>query len=347
MRIGIVSTMGENAPSYHLRFGSVLSALEQSGQVKCYAAMRKGLFGMLRRIAPEAESDLLLVARIRDLDHLKNIYDFAEKKNIPLVYETDDLFLYERRSDAPAAYAGEISAYLSRAACIITSTSYLADELRYLNPRVSVFPNLIDPAIWDIRKPAGRSGGRPLRICCIGTGLMSENISLIVPAMEFCADRYGKDVVFCLWGNVKYVDERVKKLKNVKLFDKRMPYRSFARRLQREAFDLGIVPLSDLRFNRAKSNVKYLEYAVSGIPAIFSRVEAYAGLSHGDTGLLAENDPDAWKEEIIRLTEDEDMRTRIAARAYDDVSSRFALNGEWAQNYLSLLENVVGRTDAA
>jgi len=347
MRIGIASTMGENAPSYHLRFRSVLAALERSGQVKCHTAVRKGLLGMLRRIAPAAEANVLLVARIRDLDHLKNIYNVAERKNIPLVYDTDDLFLYERRSDAPAACAKEISAYLSKASCIITSTAYLADELRSLNSRVSVFPNLIDPAIWDISKPAGRSGGRPLRICCIGTGLMSENISLIVPAMEFCSDRYGRDVVFCLWGNAKYLDERVKKLKNVTISDKKMPYRAFARKLQHEAFDLGVVPLSDLRFNRAKSNIKYLEYAASGIPSIFSRVEAYAGLHQGDTCLLADNDPDAWIPEIVRMVEDRGLRKRLAERAYDDVSSRFVLNGAWAQNYLSILENVLGRTDGA
>jgi glycosyltransferase involved in cell wall biosynthesis len=101
-----------------------------------------------------------------------------------------------------------------------------------------------------------------------------------------------------------------------------------------------------LRFNRAKSNIKYLEYAVSGIPAIFSRVEAYSGLYHGDTCLLVENDPDAWKQEIIRMVEDNGLRMKISARAYNDVSSRFVLNGAWAQNYLSILENMLGRKAA-
>jgi glycosyltransferase involved in cell wall biosynthesis len=227
------------------------------------------------------------------------------------------------------------------------STPYLADELRSLNSRVPVFPNLLDPEIWDLRRPARSGERKPLRVCCIGTGLMSENISLITPAMEFCEHRYNRDVVFCLWGNAKYLDERVKKLKNVTISHSKMPYRTFARKLQQEAFDLGVVPLSDLRFNRAKSNIKYLEYAASGIPSIFSRVEAYAGLLHGDTGILAGNDPDEWRQEIVRMVEDRGLRNRIAEQAFDDVSSRFVLNSARAQNYLSILENVRGGTETA
>ena len=347
MRIGIATTMRDNAPSYHLRFRSVLNALQRDAKVQCHDIIQKSFFGRFTRFSFRDETDIILIARVRNLEHLKGIFGFAESRGVPVIYETDDHLLYDRRSDTPHEYAGEVADYLRRSAGIITSTPYLAEQVRSYNRHTVVFPNLLDPAIWDIRVPVKAGKTKPLRICCIGTGLMSENISLIIPAMEHCYGVYGRDAVFCLRGNAKYLDERVRKLKNVTISDKKIPYRAFARKLQHEAFDLGVVPLSDLRFNRAKSNVKYLEYAVSGIPAIFSRVEAYAGLHHGDTCLLVENDPDAWKQEIIRMVEDEGLRTKISAGAYDDVSSRFVLNGEWAQKYLLILENVLGRTEAA
>jgi glycosyltransferase involved in cell wall biosynthesis len=347
MKIGIAATMDDNAPSYHLRFRSVLNVLQRDGTVQSHDMIRKAFFGRSTRFSLRDETHIILIARVRNLEHLKDIFGFAESREVPVVYETDDHLLYDRRSDAPHEHAREVSAYLKRSACIIASTPYLADELRSFNERVSVFPNLLDPEIWDIRRPVSAGEGKPLRICCIGTGLMSENISLLIPAMELCENRYGGDVVFCLWGNAKYLDAGVKKLKNVTISEKKMPYRAFARKLQHEAFDLGVVPLSDLRFNRAKSNIKYLEYAASGIPSIFSRVEAYAGLHHGDTCLLADNDPDAWIQEIVKMVEDHGLRRRLSERAYDDVSSRFVLNRAWAQNYLSILENVLGRTDAA
>ena len=347
IRIGIAATMDHKAPSYHLRFRSVLNRLQRDGTVQSHDMIRRVFFGRFTRFSLRDKPDIIFVARIRNLDHLKRMFDFAGSRGIPVVYETDDHLLYDRRSDTPREQAGLVSEYLKRSASIITSTPYLADELQSFNDHISVFPNLLDPEIWHISSPVPAGKGKPLRICCIGTGLMSENISLIIPAMELCEKRYGGDVVFCLWGNAKYLDERVEKLKNVTIADKKMPYRAFARKLQHEAFDLGVVPLSDLRFNRAKSNIKYLEYAVSGIPSVFSRVEAYAGLQHGDTCLLADNDPDAWMEEIVRMVEDRGLRTRLAEAAYDDVSSRFVLNGAWAQDYLSILEKVRGRTDAA
>ncbi len=290
LRIGIAATMGDNAPSYHLRFRSVLNALQRDAKVQCHDIIQKSFFGLRRKCSFRDDLDIVLIARVRDLDLLKCTFDFADSRGVPVVYETDDLILCDRRSDAPSERAGEVTAYLKRAAGIIVSTPYLAEELRSHNRHTKVFPNLIDPAIWHLPLHRSHVRDRRLRICCIGTGLMKENFAMIVPAMEYCERRYKRDVVFCLWGNAKYLDARVKKMKNVTIFDKKMPYKAFSRRLEHASYDLGVVPLSDLRFNRAKSNIKYLEYAVSGTPAIFSRIEAYAGLSHGDTCLLVEND---------------------------------------------------------
>ncbi len=347
IRIGIATAMGDHAPSYHLRFRSVLNVLQREGKVQVHDVVKKSFFGRGSRLCVKDGIDVVLIARIRNLDLLKSIFDVAQSRGIPIINETDDHLLYDRRSDTLREDADGVAEYLKRSAGIIVSTGYLADELQALNDRVTVFPNLLDPEIWDMRRPVRAGRSVPLRICCIGTGLMSENISFIVPAMERCAEKYGRDVVFCLWGNAKYLSARIKKMKNVTIFDTKMPYRAFARKLQHQTFDLGVVPLSDLRFNRAKSNIKYLEYAASGIPTIFSRVEAYAGLHHGETCLLAENDPDAWIQEICSMVENRGLRTGCAERAYEDVSSRFVLNDAWAQNYLSILENLIGRTASA
>jgi glycosyltransferase involved in cell wall biosynthesis len=343
LRIGLATTMGDNAPSYHLRFRSVLSVLQNNGKVQSCDMVRKSFFGRSVRFSPGDETDVILVARVRNLDLLKSIFDFAGLRGVPVIYETDDHLLYDRRSDAPGEHSAEVSAYLKRSACIIASTPYLADELRPYNDRVFVFPNLLDPEVWDIRRPVAADEGRPLRICCIGTGLMAENLSLMVPAMEHCAQAYGRDVIFSLWGNEKYLDQRVRKLKNVTITGEKMPYRKFARQLRTSNYTFGVVPLSDLRFNRAKSNIKYLEYAASGIPSIFSRVEAYAGLADGETCLLSDNDPDAWKQAIIRMIEDKELRRRCAQNAFRHVKETFVLNETWAARYASILEACCGR----
>ena len=340
MKIGVATTMDDRAPSYHLRFRSMLNALSRQGLVRYYFVVRKTLFGR-RTLSLEEGTDCLLVARVRDLQILQKLFDHAERRKVPVIYETDDLILFDRRSDAPADHAEEVASFLKRAACIIAATPRLADELRPLNSRTYEFPNLLDPDIWHLPDRVRARGESRVAICCIGTGLMEENLSFIVPVMEQCERRYGSDVTFSLWGNARYLGERVRKLKNVTVADRKMPYTAFARHLQQAAYDAGVVPLSDLRFNRSKSYIKYLEYAVSGIPAVFSRVEAYAGLSHGETCILAENNPGAWQEEISRMIEDRALRSALAVRAYQDVRRRFVLDDEWAGKYFSILEKTL------
>jgi glycosyltransferase involved in cell wall biosynthesis len=336
MKIGIATTMGDNAPSYHLRFRSVLDALQRDGRVQCHDIIRPVLFGRLRRFSPGDDVDLIFIARIRDLDYLKRIFDFAASKGIPVVYETDDLILYDRKRDMRIEQADEVALYMKRAAGIITSTPHLAEELMPYNARIFIFPNLIDAAIWDIDSGIRIREGRPLKICCAGIGLLPNNLAFIISAMEYCEKNYGRDVIFTLWGNANYIDERVRNLRNVMVVEK-MPYRKFARKLQHSAFDLGVVPLSDLRFNRAKSAIKYLEYAVSGIPAVFSRVGPYAELPDGETCLLTDNDSDAWKQAIVRMIENRELRERYARNAFRHVKGTFILNETWAARYAAIL----------
>ena len=52
-------------------------------------------------------------------------------------------------------------------------------------------------------------------------------------------------------------------------------------------FDIGIVPLSDVPFNMAKSNIKGLEYAAAGIPFVASPTPSYLELKEDGIGLIA------------------------------------------------------------
>jgi len=78
-------------------------------------------------------------------------------------------------------------------------------------------------------------------------------------------------------------------------------------------FDIGIVPLSDTPFNEAKSYIKGLEYAASGIPFVASDVGEYRRL-HDEFGLgrVARNGKD-WRRHIRQLS-DPAVRAEEAAR---------------------------------
>lgn len=78
------------------------------------------------------------------------------------------------------------------------------------------------------------------------------------------------------------------------------------------AFDIGIVPLSDIDFNRAKSCIKGLEYAASGIPFVADALPEYVRLADMGVGRVART-PDDWTRHMTELL-DWKTRKREAAR---------------------------------
>jgi glycosyltransferase involved in cell wall biosynthesis len=77
-------------------------------------------------------------------------------------------------------------------------------------------------------------------------------------------------------------------------------------------FDVGIAPIADIPFNRAKSNVKVKEYAAMGVPWLASPIGPYAGLGEKQGGRLVPDD--RWYEELERLVTDARARRKLAKR---------------------------------
>lgn len=70
--------------------------------------------------------------------------------------------------------------------------------------------------------------------------------------------------------------------------------------------DIGLVPLSDIPFNHAKSTIKGLEYALSGIPFVAQGLPEYKRLADMGVGRVADT-ADEWRQHVTSLL---DYRTR-------------------------------------
>jgi len=77
--------------------------------------------------------------------------------------------------------------------------------------------------------------------------------------------------------------------------------------------DIGIAPLADTPFNRARSNVKLKEYSSTGTMWVASPVGPYQGLGEREGGLLVADD--AWFSTIDELIRTPRTRKRLAKRA--------------------------------
>ena len=85
--------------------------------------------------------------------------------------------------------------------------------------------------------------------------------------------------------------------------------------------DVGIVPLNKTPFNMAKSDIKGLEYAASGIPFIAQDLDAYVNLNKTlGVGVIAKKPVD-WIKSIKRLC-DPKVREELGAPMREQIASR-------------------------
>jgi hypothetical protein len=76
-------------------------------------------------------------------------------------------------------------------------------------------------------------------------------------------------------------------------------------------FDVGIAPLLDIPFNRARSNIKLKEYTAVGAAWVASDVGPYRGMGEREGGLAIRNDD--WHAALTALIVDAKRRRQLAA----------------------------------
>lgn len=80
------------------------------------------------------------------------------------------------------------------------------------------------------------------------------------------------------------------------------------------AIDIGVAPLRDDRFNRCKSNLKWLEYSIMGVPGVYSDIVYGDSIAHGKTGFIA-RDKKEWFQYLSDLIEHKELRESIGNKA--------------------------------
>lgn len=105
-------------------------------------------------------------------------------------------------------------------------------------------------------------------------------------------------------------------------------------------FDIALAPLMDNDFNRAKSNLRILEYASARYPVIASPIEPYLGFE--DEILYAKEDFD-WYDKIKTLIEDEDVRKDMSEKLYKRAKKDFSIDRNYTL-WVSALKSIHGKS---
>jgi len=251
---------------------------------------------------------------------------FASGK--PVLYDTDDdwtaLPSGHAFAQAMAKRLPHILETARRARLVTVTTARLAEVFAAINPRVTVVPNFLPEALWRPVAPPTRP---VVAVGLAATASHEPDIAPLSPVLAGLARELAGKLRFVFFGCAP--DTACFPGATAVPFDP--AYAAYAGRLARLGCGIGLAPLADTAFNRAKSPIKWMEYALCGMAGIFADLPPYRDVVEQErTGLLVGPDPADWGEAVRRLVLDAPLRRTLAANAQETVMARHMLAGNAA-----------------
>lgn len=188
---------------------------------------------------------------------------------------------------------------LRRADAVIVSTPTLAEQLSRVRPPDAVLPTVPDPAAYPLAEHDGRSG--PVTLGWVG---QIRNIAYLDPLAHTIG---------------QLTREQVAELVVVSAAAWDGPSRFRPWTLAEEAsvfadLGIGLMPLPDTPYTRAKAGFKLLQYMAAGVPFVASPVGVNRDLAErSQAGILATSAGE-WDAAIRTLAGDAGMRAELGAR---------------------------------
>lgn len=267
------------------------------------------------------------------------VIDRLKKSGVRIVYDIDDN-IFEIPEDNPAAAIvgndqKQAAASIMEICDIITTTNeFLANKIKSFGVKtpIHIIPNSLDvldgwPEIENIGSPDNRR-----RIFWQGSSSHAKDWSLCITAIDRIMKKY-PDVVLSIFG---YFPEKV----NTFLRDKNKPWWNkgrieYANFTDTETYfsiikhiraECGVIPLIGSDFSACKSNIKWMEYALVGVPSVASNVVPYNNtIEHGKDGYLC-NTEDEWFNCIEKCLVSKAGRTEMIKSAREKIYGTLDIN---------------------
>jgi glycosyltransferase involved in cell wall biosynthesis len=311
------------------RYGDILSPCASIRLHAPFDAMRRAGVAEVRFLIPdEIEAftpDVVVWHRvaIRETRAIAELAKLARRIGSRLVYDLDDHLLGMEDHPEKTVYmpmVAAVRASLAAADRVWCSTRRLVSLVEGETAAgIEVMPNMLDPDVWELHEPRTERPQDPsLRVLYMGTRTHDEDFAFLAKVMERLHRRRPGLAQLHMIG-VRTDDVRSAPWLRVHAIPGYVgaSYPAFVHWLVRQpAFDVGVAPLVESVFNSGKSPIKVLDYAALGIPALASRVPAYAGsLRDGIDCLLADNQVDAWEHALLTLADDAGLRASLRSGA--------------------------------
>ncbi|WP_372993179.1 glycosyltransferase family 4 protein [Sulfitobacter sp.] len=256
----------------------------------------------------------------------------ARADHCAIIYDVDDLLFDESAVDHLSQFgtAGSSKEAVDRyrsamkmADLVTCSTDYLKDRIKEFHPHCVVMRNGLSQTLLNVAKNVKNSMGAEHTSVTMayfsGSGHHDADFSIVQPALLKLLETH-PETRLLLVGKLRF-DEQFRKFGDRFEYHSFVPYAEFMP-MPGQA-DINLVPLDQSDpFAQARSELKYIEAGVFGVPTVASPTLTYAqAIQHGHNGLLSADDD--WYDTLSGVIRDAAMRKKLGQRASEDVQHNF------------------------
>lgn len=297
------------------------------------AAVMRGLVRRLEDVARARDYDLAFVHREAFPLGPAFVERLLASLGVPYVFDFDDAIYLPNVSESnrfvgPLKAASKTRRIVERAALVIAGNEHLAAWARRSNERVRVIPTTIDT---DGYRPRPRPAPPRVRVGWTGSPTTTHYLRTLGGVLASLQRSHG--IRLRVIGDPRF-----------SLPDAEVEALAWRRETEVEdlgELDIGVMPLTDDEWSRAKCGAKALQYMGLGIPTVMSPVGVNREIADGGAALLAASE-DEWHAALVRLIEDPGLRDEVGRRGRARVVERYSVQANMP-HYVSALHAAAQR----
>ncbi len=265
-------------------------------------------------------ADVVIVQRLAD-ESVHELVESIQSRGIPVIFDIDDFLLDVPPFLASAEYChrnrGHLQAILRCADAVTVSTERLRQALAPYSRHLFVIPNCTE----NHRPPVNHRDGDAVSLLVASSD--SVRVDFLVPALKRVCSEFGDGVrIVAIGPPGEALQAAGVPVAHIGM----LPYEDFQKFISTQHNSIGLIPLDDSHFSSCKSAIKYVDYALAGIPVVCSNVSPYADVvEHGANGLLVANEEDATVAALRELIGSAALRRRLAEEARRMSQERFSM----------------------
>lgn len=213
---------------------------------------------------------------------------------------------------------------------IIVSTPFLKEIYDKFNKNVWIVPNGINGSV-----PQQSHDG--IRLGYFVSHSHLENAQIIETALIRTLKKYSNVRLYYTKAFGGFLEGLPKDLESQSFYVPFFPLKDYLTYCNQLGIDIGLAPLMKNDFNRAKSNIRVLEYWQNGATVIASPLDEYKKtITHGFDGYLSENDEwEHWLDDLIQNPE----RRKYMAHNAQETLKKYDVT-RFADIYLEILKGL-------